>query len=162
MPVPAASLLESVGSLLDDFPEVFSTPQWGGRAYKLPGPGGRRRKPKLLAFVAPADDGRGVTVSFKLEASLAARSIDRYAWIASHAFGTLGRSGWVTAAVTNRRQLTTLARLLAESRALHPPAEDRGESPSGRVTSATARHIERVMRDATSSGWTPPELPEDS
>ena len=31
-----------IGSLLNDLPNVFSTPQWGGRAYKLPGPNGRR------------------------------------------------------------------------------------------------------------------------
>ena len=58
-----ARLLEDLGAVLNALGGVFSTPQWGGRAYKLPRRGGARERPRLVAFVGPSRDGRAVTVS---------------------------------------------------------------------------------------------------
>lgn len=155
-----ARLLEDVGATLNALPGVFSTPQWGGRAYKLPGRGGRRDKPKLVAFVAPAEDGRAVTVSFKLDPRQAADALERHDWIEPHSFRTLAPSGWVTAILANRRQASTLRPLLAECHALLAPPE-KGESPlirrekGGRERGETP-HIDSVMEDARSRGWSPP------
>ena len=168
-------LLGEVNTILVALPGVFSAAQWGGRAYKLPGPGGGRKRPKLLAFVNPARDGRAVHVSFKLPPPRAAEVIERHAWIEPHSFRTMAPSGWVDAAVSNRRQLRPLARLLQESRSLHPllesaggedGSEAAGASDSGdrepettitrAATDLVARRIDRVMKQAKAEGWSPP------
>ena len=55
MAAKGTMLLAEVAKVLNALPGVFSTPQWGGRAYKLPR-GGNSGKPKLLAHVTPVDD----------------------------------------------------------------------------------------------------------
>jgi hypothetical protein len=80
-------LLAELAVLLNGLPGVFSTPQWGGRAYKVPR--GGSGKPKLLAHVTPADGDDGVTVSFKLQPPEAATQVERHVWIAPHSFRTL-------------------------------------------------------------------------
>ena len=40
MPPEPATVLSRLHDLLSALPDVFSTAQWGGRAYKVPGPGG--------------------------------------------------------------------------------------------------------------------------
>ncbi len=143
-----------VSSILNGLGGVFSTPQWGGRAYKLPGPGGSRSKPKLLAHVTTSREGDAVTASFKLEKARAVEVVERYRWIEPHSFRTLAPAGWVTARVTTRRQVTTLAKLLPESRALYGAAEPE----PGRTGTAdpVVGRIDRVMRAARAEGWSPP------
>jgi hypothetical protein len=159
-------LLEDLGTVLNAMPGVFSTPQWGGRAYKLPGSGGHRAKrPRLVAFVAPTGDGRAVTVSFKLEPRRAADVIEEHDWIEPHSFRTLAPSGWVTAILTTKRQAAALRRLLLESHALHappeppppPPAPPRASAPSAAADGGRgASRIDAVMADARARGWSPP------
>lgn len=158
MAVATAEFLEQLGATLNAMPGTFSTPQWGGRAYKTGSP----TKSKLLAFVALTKQRDAVTVSFKLERDRAEAVIERHAWIDRHSFRTLGGSGWVTATIDRRSQVRTVARLLAESRALYPehvaPAADppAGRTAHGRSKDA-AQRIDEVMGDAARSGWRPGE-----
>ncbi len=145
-----------VSSILNGLGGVFSTPQWGGRAYKLPGPGGSRSKPKLLAFVGTSPEGDAMTVMFKLEKARAAEAVERYRWIEPHSFRTLAPAGWVTARVTTRRQVTTLAKLLPESRALYGAAEPEPKPGWSRTAEVVVGRIDRVMRAARAEGWSPP------
>jgi hypothetical protein len=154
-------LLEAVANALGALPGVYSTPQWGGRAYKLPGPRNDRRKPRLLAHVCVTRDATAVSVEFKLPKDRAVKAARSLGWISPHPYATLAQSGWVSAHVTSARQMVRLRSLLAESRALHPPTEifdpgsrliDAGSSPESR--------IHRVMTEAATSGWMPPEKAE--
>ncbi len=154
-----ATILEDLGSTLNALPGVFSTPQWGGRAYKLPGRGGRRDKPRLVAFVAPTGDGRAVTVSFKLEPRRAADSIEAHGWIEPHSFRTLAPSGWVTAIVSTKRQAALLRPLLGESHALlAPPEKSPGDFSAAEKSPGGFSHLDSVMAEARSRGWSPPNF----
>ncbi len=158
MPRRAAGILDELSSSLNALSGVFSTPQWGGRAYKLPGPGGSRNRPKLLAVVHPSKTAGAVEVSFKLEQQRAKAIISQYDWIVPHSFRTLAPSGWVTARVSTKRQLTALTRLLKESHALHPTTAKRTDGPARSRASSTvaARRIDRVMSELQARGWSPP------
>ena len=129
-----------------------------GRAPKLPGPGGSRNSPKLLAVVHPSKTAGAVEVSFKLEQQRAKAIISQYDWIVPHSFRTLAPSGWVTAHVSTKRQLTALTRLLKESHALHPTTAKRTDGPARSRASSTvaARRIDRVMSELQARGWSPP------
>jgi hypothetical protein len=148
--------MESLGTTLSALPGVFSTVQWGGRAYKLPGPGGNRKKPKLVAHVHPTRDGTGVSVSFKLEKQRAADVVERHAWIEPHSFRTLAPSGWVTAVLTTKRQAKAVEKLLVEARSLLPTTQgEPAPTPMshGTASDPVARRIDRIMRDAVADGW---------
>ncbi|UCD76652.1 MAG: hypothetical protein JSV91_06945 [Phycisphaerales bacterium] len=164
------NLLSEMGGFLGGLPGVFSAAQWGGRAFKLPGPGGNRRKPKLLAFVSTETEADWVGVSFKLPPERAAWAIDKYAWLEPHSFRTLAPSGWVHAEITSKRQIGPLTRLLEESRALYPQVEEppvveteRGGGLSGGAGGggAVTRRIDQVMADALKDGWSPPPAEDD-
>ncbi len=159
MPRRGAGILDELSSSLNALSGVFSTPQWGGRAYKLPGPGGSRNSPKLLAVVSPCKTAGAVEVSFKLEPQRAKAIIRQYDWVVPHSFRTLAPSGWVTARVNTKRQMTALTRLLEESHALHPTTAKSTDGPACRRTSSTvaARRIDRVMSELQARGWSPPE-----
>jgi predicted DNA-binding protein (MmcQ/YjbR family) len=143
-------LLAELSELLNGLPGVFSTPQWGGRAYKVPRRGSG--KPKLLAHVTPVEGEDAVTVSFKLPPPEAADQVERHAWIAPHSFRTLAPSGWLTARVHTKRHLATLRKLLRESHALHGVTTPASESPQA---GDERTRIENVLREATDEGWTP-------
>lgn len=148
-------LLEELAGILNGLPAVFSTPQWGGRAYKVrTGAGG---KFKLLAHVTV--DGTSVHIGFKLPPQRARDAVERYGWIAPSAFRTLAPSGWVSAEVTTRRQLAVLGRLLGESHRLygaHVPEKPARKAPSATEPGPAARHIDRVMNELADQGWQPP------
>jgi hypothetical protein len=151
-------LLADLAALLNGFPAVFSTPQWGGRAYKVRR--GSSGKPKLLAFVAPDEAADGVTVSFKLPPPDARAQTERRDWIAPHSFRTLAPSGWLTARVRTKRQLAVLGKLLEASHGLHGAAgatsAEADAAPATRKKGdAAAVRIERVLREAADEGWTP-------
>jgi hypothetical protein len=157
-------ILESLAVVLNRLPGVFSTAQWGGRAYKLPGPGGSLKKPKLLAFVSLSRDGASVVLTFKLPKPRAVETIGRHSWIIKESFGSLGAAGWVQAKLTQQRQINVLTGLLAESRALYPVShaetavraeDDAGGAKAG--SSAVARRIARVMQQELPEGWSPPQ-----
>lgn len=152
-------LLEEVGKALNALPGVFSTPQWGGRAYKLPGPNGNRNKPKLLAHVYLTRDEKAVGISFKLDKQRAREAIEQFDWLGPHSFRTLAPSGWLDARITSTKQLPALKKLFAESRALHPAATDESgaSAPSGGGKNEIAGQIDRVMSIAKSTGWSPPQ-----
>jgi predicted DNA-binding protein (MmcQ/YjbR family) len=149
-------LLADLAAVLNGLPAVFSTPQWGGRAYKVRR--GASGKPKLLAFVAPDETADGVTVSFKLKPPEAQEQTERYDWIAPHSFRTLAPSGWLTARVRTKRQLAVLRKLLEASHDLqHPPgARSADAAPATRQKrDAAAARIDQVLREAADEGWTP-------
>jgi predicted DNA-binding protein (MmcQ/YjbR family) len=147
-------LLGEIGTVLNGLPGVFSTVQWGGRAYKVPGPGSGRSKSKLLAFVSTDDAAQDVFVSFKLKPPRAREVVDRHDWIEPHSFRTLAPSGWLTARVHTKRQLAILADLLHESHALYAPAAQPEPKPVRQDDAA--RHIDQVMNALRASGWSPP------
>jgi hypothetical protein len=153
-------LLGEINTMASALPGVFSAAQWGGRAYKLPGPGGSRKRPKLVVFVSPTKDGRGVGLSFKLPPQRAADVVERHAWIEPHSFRTMAPCGWVSAAISTKRQLKTLSTLLEESRSLYPSSKPGGGTTETIVTRAAtdivARRIDRVMKEAKADGWAPP------
>ncbi len=155
------NLLNEIGKSLNRLPGVFSTAQWGGRAYKLPNEKNDRRKAKLLAFVLLSKDDRAVSVSFKLEPTIAADAVDRYGWVEPHSFRTLAPSGWISATISTKRQLKPLALLLKESRSLYPLEKEMPSTPvpsDGKAGSnPVARRIDRVMAEFEREGWSPSE-----
>ena len=158
----ATDLREQLSAILNALPGVFSTPQWGGRAYKVPAKAGSRSKPKLLAFVSLPDSQDAVQVSFKLAPDRAGTMVQRHQWIAPHPFRTLAPAGWVTARVSTKRGLTTLANLLKESCLLYGSVERTVVVPTRSLpvdgrSDPIARHIDRVMRELRSEGWSPPQ-----
>jgi predicted DNA-binding protein (MmcQ/YjbR family) len=166
MAARTSGLLGEVGAVLNGLPGVFSTVQWGGRAYKVPGPG-TGSKAKLLAFVSCDDDGQGVYVSFKLKPKRAHEVVDRHDWVEPHSFRTLAPSGWVSARLRTKRQLAALAPLLQESRELYAPVGATETNPSRQRQSASAsapapgadaaKRIEHVMNNLRAAGWSPPQ-----
>lgn len=152
-----AEIQETIAAALNALPDVFSTVQWGGRAYKLPGPNGNRRKPKLLAHMWLNDDGSSVGLAFKLNKKRADEVIDRHDWISPHSFRTLAPSGWVTANVRSKSQARTTIAYLIESYDLHPVSREtparRGKPRS--ESECITRRIEVVLREKRASGWYP-------
>ncbi len=153
-------LMGEVGTILNAFPGVFSTVQWGGRAYKLPGVNGSLKKPKLLTFVSLTKDEKAVSVVFKLPRERSADVIERYAWVEPMNFGTWGKSGWITARVSQKRQLGPLAKLLTECRANFPQTvikPERGKRRAGESSGSNpiVRRLDRVMAEAKADGWEP-------
>jgi hypothetical protein len=130
----AGAILAAIDRAITPLPGVFSTPQWGGRAYKVPGPGNSKKRPKLLAFIEQPRDRKAVIVSFKLPKPRAAAAIRQHAWIKRNSFGSLGRSGWVEAHITAARHITTLAPLIRESRTLLPTFANDAEPRTTRDT----------------------------
>ncbi len=162
-----ARLMGEIGSLLNDLPDVFSTPQWGGRAYKLPGLNGSLKKPKLLAFVVMTRDKEAVSVVFKLPKSLSDEIMQRFDWIEAFSFGNWKNAGWIDARLTDGRQLRTLKRLLKECRGLFPDQKNQPETQTGVASPASsdsvARRIDRVVKKAIADGWSlPDEMDGDS
>lgn len=159
-------LLGDIASILNELPEVFSTPQWGGRAYKLPGANGSRKKPKLLAFVSLTKEQDAVSVVFKLPPELSADSIERFDWIGPFEFGTWKKAGWISARMTDGRRLRTLNRLLKESRSLYPmretPKSSRKRTASSSTSNPVLRRIDRVMAEAKDEGWEPSDIERDA
>ena len=62
-----------------------------------------------------------------------------------------------SAKVTGKRQLTVLAKLLAESRALYPTIQKTQANPMERSTGsdAVSRRIDQVMGEMQAEGWRP-------
>ncbi len=147
-----ANLLADLAECLNAMPGVFSTPQWGGRAYKIERPG-RRRGAKLLAFVAPEDDG-AIHVSFKIPIPQAATAVRQHDWIEPHSFRTLAPAGWLSATVRARKQLPVLKGFLETSYRLLgggqvPQQEERPQDAGVR------ERIDSVMKDVAADGWEP-------
>lgn len=162
MPKKIAEIQESIAKALNALPEVFSTVQWGGRAYKLPGLNGNRKKPRLLAHVLLSDDGGHVGLSFKLARNRAVKVVDQHDWILPHSFRTLAPSGWITAEVRTRSQVRTVMALLVEchvgmrpGKRLEPSAATKGQARLTEESSEDARRIEAVLRQKRADGWTP-------
>lgn len=152
------AILEQLNDDLASLPGVFSTPQWGGRAYKLPDANGKRSKPKLVAHVSINKAGDAIGVSFKLDRARAEEVVDRHGdWIQPHSFRTLAPSGWVSARVTKKTQVRVLAKLLAESHSQYPQVDLRStETASSRRSRAGATtQIDRVMGELKAEGLAP-------
>ena len=114
MPTRSDQILDTLAGVLNGMDCVFSTPQWGGRAYKVARPdeaqgkGKGKSKGKIVAFMALDRAGKAVQVSFKIPPADAQDACERYDWIEPHLFRTLAPSGWVTATVATKRQVGTL------------------------------------------------------
>jgi hypothetical protein len=166
MSVSIEGILESLASALNAMPDVFSTPQWGGRAYKLPGPGSRgKRKPVLLTHVTIPKQRDCVRLGFRLDLQRARAVVKQHTFIKPSTFGTLGKNGWLETAITTKAQCRIVIDLLKESRALHPvsePAATRGTRSStptrkksaGAQGNAEAMRIDAVLRRKRDEGWT--------
>ena len=153
------AILEDLAVTLSGLSGVFSTPQWGGRAYKLPGTNGNLKKPKLLAHVGITKDQLSIYVAFKLSQQRSIEVVEKYDWIEPHSFRTLAPAGWVTASITNKRQLATMKKLLSESRDLYPFVEVEAKTVKKRASKAkgddTSKQIERIMSELAAEGWQP-------
>ena len=154
------AILEDLAVALSGLSGVFSTPQWGGRAYKLPGPNGNLKKPKLLAHVGITKDQSSIYVAFKLSQQLAVEVVEKYDWIEPHSFRTLAPAGWVTASVTTKRQVAILRKLLAESRLLYPAIEVEAKVNARKRKKATGNdgtsfQIDKVMGALAAEGLRP-------
>ncbi len=154
------AILEDLAVTLSGLSGVFSTPQWGGRAYKLPGPNGNLKKPKLLAFVVLSKDQASISVAFKLSRQRSVEVVERNDWIEPHSFRTLAPAGWVSANITNKRQVATLRKMLSESRELYPAVEVEVKAATKKRTKAamsdgTSFQIDKVMNALAAEGWRP-------
>lgn len=160
----------SLAAALNALPGVFSTVQWGGRAYKLPGPGSRgMKKPALLTHVCLNKAGDAVCLGFRLEKSRAKAIVKQYKWIKPHSFSTLKNTGWLETQVTTKAECRVVIALLRESRALHlmPHGDDsegratrkktarRGKPQSSGKDNVVARRLDAVLRQKREEGWRP-------
>ncbi len=164
-PVPTRpdQILDTLAAVLNGMDGVFSTPQWGGRAYKVArpdaaGPRGRSDpKGKIVAFMALDGAGRSVQVSFKIPPADAQEACEKFDWIQPHSFRTLAPSGWLTATVATKRDVGILTRFLKQSHAMHGVRAATPPAPSGssRPADDDAGHIDRVMDKVRDDGWSP-------
>ena len=149
------ALLDQLAAVLNGLANVTSTPQWGGRAYKVASTAAG--KTKMLAFVATNKEGDAVHVSFKLNPPEAESLVERHDWIEPHSFRTLAPSGWLTATISTKRQVGPLKKLLTESHTLYakvvqpPPTE----GPTTEAGDGEVRHIDRIMDEVRDGGWAP-------
>ena len=167
--IPVEAILESLAAALNAMPDVFSTPQWGGRAYKLPGPGSRgTKKPVLLTHVSIPKERDSVRLGFRLDVPHAKTVVKQHKFIKPSTFGTLGKCGWLETALKTNAQCRIVIGLLKESRALHPvsdaaavkveskPARNskRGAVASGE-DDGVAKRLDAVLRRKREEGWSP-------
>ena len=148
---------ETISNALNKLPDVFSTVQWGGRAYKvqLHGPG--RRNFKLLAHLWLSDEEDAVGIAFKLDRKRAHDVVERFEWIEPHSFRTLAPAGWVSARIKTKSQCAALIKLLGESRAQYP-MNTTGSMRRGKrraEVDVVSRRIEVVVREKVRAGWSP-------
>ena len=161
-----AEIQKSLAKALNAMPGVFSTVQWGGRAYKLPGPGSRgMKKPVLLTHVCLNKAEDAVCLGFRLEKPRARAVTRQHPWIKPNSFGTLKNTGWVETEIRTKADCKVIIALLRESRTLHPipePAKatkakasrSRGRKPDA-VDDADARRIDSVLQRKRAEGWRP-------
>lgn len=147
------AIQDELAAILNTLAGVFSTPQWGGRAYKVPRPSAAG-KARMLAFVAINGEADAVQVSFKIPLPDAETAVEQHDWIAPHSFRTLAPAGWLTATVSTKRHVRTLGALLGRSHAMHGVDAGQPRTPAPAANSGTG-HIDRVMREVRSEGWTP-------
>jgi hypothetical protein len=162
-----AAIQHDIAKALNGLEGVFSTVQWGGRAYKLPGPNGNRKKPRLLVHMCLSKDGDFVDLGFKLKKQRAADVVDQFAWIQPHSFRTLAPSGWIVAQVRQKSQARAVIALLKESHGDLAPATGTKPTSAGKrsrsraaASSDDARRIDRVLSRKRDEGWKP--APADS
>lgn len=161
------AILEDLAVTLNGLNGVFSTSQWGGRAYKMPGPNGNMDKPKLLAFLLVNKDQASINVAFKLSKLRSVEVVQSYDWIAPHSVSTLAPAGWVVTTIANKRQTAILKKLLAESRDLYPAVEVEVKAPPKRRGRRSA-HLEklneqmgRIIGELASRGLRPMDNDDD-
>jgi len=156
MATDVRAIQEELAAILNTLAGVFSTPQWGGRAYKVPRPSAAG-KARMLAFMAITGDADAVQVSFKIPLPDAEAAVEQHDWIAPHSFRTLAPAGWLTATVSTKRHVRALGTLLRRSHAMY--RVDTGDTGETRCPTPSASggmgHIDRIMDKARSEGWTP-------
>jgi hypothetical protein len=165
-----AEIQRSLSKALNAMPGVFSTVQWGGRAYKLPGPGSRgMKKPVLLTHACLSKTGDAVCLGFRLEKSRARTIVREHDWIKPHSFRTLSKTGWLETQVRTKTQCKVMVELLRESRALHPMPEALTQAPASRKRASArnsgsssgdqrnpiTRRLDSVLSQRRAEGWRP-------
>lgn len=158
-----ADIQQRISESLNALPGVFSTVQWGGRAYKA----GTPKKFKLLAHVYLTRDEDALCVDFKLTKQRAAAVVDDHDWITPHSFRTLAGAGWVSAEVRMKSQVKVVEGLLRESRALYP-VEEASKTPPGAGAGArrrkrgpdaeaeiVVRRLSAIVAAKRAEGWRP-------
>ena len=163
-----AEIQKSLAKALNAMPGVFSTVQWGGRAYKLPGPGSRgMKKPALLTHVCLNKAEDAVCLGFRLEKTRGRAVMRQHSWIKPNSFGSLKNTGWVETEIRTKAECKVIIALLRESRSLHPipetalPAEKPKTARRGKRAadaeddSGNARRIDAVLRRKRDEGWRP-------
>ena len=148
---------ETVSAALNKLPDVFSTVQWGGRAYKVQLPGHGKRNFKLLAHLWVSDEEDAVGIAFKLDRKRAQDIVEQFDWIEPHSFRTLAPAGWVSARIQTKSQCAAVIRLLRESREQYPKTSDglmRSGKPRHEVDTMS-RRIEVVVLEKMRAGWSP-------
>jgi hypothetical protein len=157
-----AQLQETIAAALNAMPGVFSTVQWGGRAYKV----GTPKKFKLLTHICLVVDERAVGLGFKLKKDRAAKVVDEFDWITPHSFRTLASSGWLEARVWTKSQAKVIVELLNESRELYPAVESQEKPARNRRRSSSAegeivvQRLDAVIAAKRSEGWRPAQADE--
>jgi hypothetical protein len=165
-----AEIQQSLSKALNAMPGVFSNVQWGGRAYKLPGPGSRgMKKPVLLTHVCMSKTGDAVCLGFRLERSRAKAIVRKHHWIKPHSFRTLSKTGWLETQVRTKTQYKVIVELLRESRRLYamPEAPTQMRSPrrmpwaqnamsrAGDQRDPITRRLDSVLSQRRAEGWHP-------
>jgi hypothetical protein len=163
-----SDIQESLAAALNAMPDVFSTVQWGGRAYKLPRPGSRgRKKPVLLTHIVIPKTRDAVHLGFRLPVPRAKAVVKQHRFIRPSTFGTLGKSGWLEMALTTKSQCKVVIALLKESRGLHPvsqadaaPAAPKSARRRKRGSDAggddgITNRMDAVLRRKREEGWKP-------
>lgn len=149
------ALFEKLDAKLRKIADVDYADQWGGRAYKLPGKDGSRKKPRLLAYVEHAKSGKHLSLEFKLPPEVGAAVISKHKWIDVHPWPNMGGSGWVQAKLTKATQIDCVASLVIEARkqfgeVKRPPKVP--DEPASTVTTPLGRRIEEATRAAKADG----------
>lgn len=143
-----------VSRALNELPQVFSTVQWGGRAYKV----GSARKFKLLAHTWISRQGDALHIDLKLQKKRAADVVKRFAWINRHSFRTLGSSGWITCEIRTKTQAKAVIPLLSESHAMYPINSEEKQMRSRERDSEVeivVRTMDAVLSRKKAEGWRP-------
>ncbi len=150
------ALFDKLDAKLRRIADVDYADQWGGRAYKLPGKDGSRRKPRLLAYVEQAKSGKHLSLEFKLPPEVGARAMRRHKWIGEHPWPSLGGAGWVQAKLTKAAQVAPAAALVVEARKQFGEVKaqpvEAPDDANAKAGSSIARRIAEATRTAKAEG----------
>ena len=154
-PTNTSKLLNELNEYLLAFKQVFSSIQWGGKAYKLPDIKGNKSKPKLFVFTQIDEKNNALIADFKLPLEVAANAVEKHAHLTPSPFSNWAKTGWVSARFTTTRQLTSTKPLFKISYdnlpkpSISPSSKPTPQSASPSSTSPVAQKIDTIMQSFT-------------